>query len=104
MAYIGFDLDETLGRFATVSLHVSLLQPYTAQYDALYSGRYGTTLYNIPFRLTQELMDSMDNAFEIFTNCIVEKEKENPPLGIIRPSMIELIRKLQIFRRINQYL
>lgn len=91
MACIGFDLDETLGRFAVPYYHILALQPYETLYNAIWSGRYGTRKQSPPAPLSASLKEKLDRAFELFIACLASKE---PHLGILRPGIIEIARRL----------
>jgi hypothetical protein len=96
MAYIGFDLDETLGRFSVAHYHTLFLQPHNVLYRSQWSGLYSAHDYVAePIPLSSALEAKLERAFTIFAECLVEKELQQPPLGLLRPSMIEIVKRLQ---------
>lgn len=82
MAFIGFDLDETLGRFYTPYGYVSFLMP-----QAIY---YGTMKGLEPFAPSKDLENRLQKAFQAFSECLAEKE---PRLGILRPGILEILKR-----------
>ena len=98
MAYVGFDLDETLGRFSVVHYHSLFLQPYTALYGGIWSGRYGSGYVKEPIPLSASLKEQLDRAFQQFVRCVAEKETQDPPLGLLRPSMVDLIKRMKVLK------
>lgn len=93
MAYIGFDLDETLGRFGAAHYASLFLRPTEGIYQSSYSGLYGSPKILEP-PLSHNLRLKINKGFGLLVDCLVEKEKESPPLGLIRPVMIPIVRKL----------
>lgn len=84
MAFVGFDLDETLGRFSTPDGHLYFLMP-----GALYSGQYR---YGGPFHQpSSDLQTKLKAAFQTFAECLAAKE---PELGMLRPGILEILGKL----------
>jgi hypothetical protein len=84
MVYIGFDLDETLGRFSTPDGHLYFLQP-----DALYSTQFRA---RGPFhKPSEELQGKLKAAFQTFAECLASKE---PQLGMLRPGILDIVGKL----------
>lgn len=98
MAYVGFDLDETLGRFSVAHYHTLFLQPHTAMYGGVWSGLYGSGYVREPIPLSASLKSQLDTAFDLFARCVAEKEKQDPPLGLLRPSMIELLQRMKVLK------
>jgi hypothetical protein len=92
MAYIGFDLDETLGRFVVPYYHLLFLQPHTSLYKEIWSGLYGTERRREPIPLSSSLRTKLDTAFEMFVDCIAEENQET--LGLLRPGILEIARRL----------
>ena len=101
MAYVGFDLDETLGRFSVASYPGLFLQPKTAIYESLWSSKYGSEYVAQPIPFSESLKAKCDAAFELFVDCLVEKEKTEPPLGLIRPSMVDIIHRLYELKQVG---
>ena len=84
MAYVGFDLDETLGRFVVPHYHTIFLQPHTVLYRAAWASKE-------PVPLSPTLESKLNDAFSRFASCLASKE---PALGLLRPSMIEIVKRL----------
>jgi hypothetical protein len=101
MAYVGFDLDETLGRFSVPSYASFFLQPKSGVYESIFSGIYGSNRVPEAIPLSAGLKARLDNAFDLFVNCLVEKEDAQPALGLIRPSMIPFIRRLYELKQVG---
>lgn len=95
MAYVGFDLDETLGRFSAGQYCSFFLQPHTAIYRTIWSGMYDKKTFVKEPALSAELETLLNQTFDKFVDCLVEKERQDPPLGLIRPAMIQIARRLQ---------
>lgn len=94
MAYIGFDLDETLGKFLATEFYLMALQPFTNPYDATWSGKYGTGKYPAPVPLSDTLRSALDNAFDRFIECLAEKYKASD-IGLLRSGIVDIARRLQ---------
>lgn len=94
MALIGFDLDETLGKFRATEFYLMALQPYTNPYDAVWSGKYGTRKMVPPVPLTESLKAAMDKAFDVFIDCLAEKYKISD-IGLLRSGILDIARRLQ---------
>ena len=93
MAYVGFDLDETLGRFSVLHPYTMFLQPHTVMYQGVWSGIYGTTKYKEPIPLSAALEEKVNQAFKIFLDCLIEKEKVRPS-GLLRPGIVDIAKRL----------
>lgn len=94
MAYIGFDLDETLGRFSVAHYSSLFLLPSEGIYQSPYSGLYGSPKIPEPMPISGNLRAKIQSAFDLFVDCLVKKEKQPQPLGLIRPVMIPIVRRL----------
>ena len=92
MACIGFDLDETLGRFSVPFYHLLFLQPHTSLYREAWSGLYGTEKIAEPIPLSESLQSKLDHAFDLFVDCIAQENQET--LGLLRPGIFEIARRL----------
>lgn len=75
MAYFVFDLDETLGNFFTPYWFLEDLRPENPE------------LTNIKSRL--------DAAYQYFVRAVADAETSVNPLGIMRPGIIDIMRKLK---------
>ena len=93
MAYIGFDLDETLGRIQTAEYCMTFLYPHKALFESQWSGHHGRPKYDPPIPLSEGLKAKFDNALSIFVDCIAEKET-NGQTFLLRPGMVDIIRRL----------
>ena len=84
MAFVGFDLDETLGRFSVPDGHLYFLMP-----EALYTTQF---LPYAPFHQpSDELKTKLTAAFDSFAVCLANKE---PALGMLRPGILQIVGKL----------
>lgn len=84
MAFVGFDLDETLGRFAVPDGHLYFLMP-----EALYTTQFRPYApFHIP---SEELKRKLQAAFDTFAVCLADKE---PELGMLRPGILEIVKKI----------
>lgn len=101
MAYVGFDLDETLGRFSVAHFATLFLQPKTVLYESAVSGHYGSDYIREPIPFSENLDTNCERAFQLFVDCLVQKEQEEPPLGLIRPSMIDFIYRLYELKQVG---
>jgi hypothetical protein len=99
MACIGFDLDETLGKFSVSEYHTYFLQPHNALYRCQWSGKYGTHSVPEP-ALSHALLSKLNTAFDLFVDCLAEKEKEG--LGLIRPGIVEIAKHLYELKQTGQ--
>lgn len=84
MAFLGFDLDETLGKFSSTDGYIYFFMPQ-ALYGGLYKG-YGT--YPVP---SPELQAKLQAGFDLFAQCLASKE---PGLGLLRPGIVQIFNKL----------
>lgn len=83
MAFIGFDLDETLGSFGPLHNHVLFLIP-SAVYETLLPGQE-------PFAPSESLRRKLHTAMKEFAKCLVENDSE---LGILRKGIVPIMRRL----------
>lgn len=81
MAYIGFDLDETLGRFAAGDVYMYFVYP-----DTLYRGQLKGKK---PFPPSDELKELLSRFLNTFAICLAEKE---PAVGLLRPGIKEIMK------------
>lgn len=83
MAFIGFDLDETLGRFVGPFYHLLFLMPWVT---------YSTTHKGIePFPLPEGVRKKLDIAFQIFVSCVAANETTQQ---VLRPGILTIMKKL----------
>lgn len=99
MACIGFDLDETLGRFSVAFYPLMFLTPNESMYNEIWSGMHGTARIPAPTVFSDDLKQKCENAFELFCQCIAEKEKTG--LGLIRPEIIPIAKRLYELKQEN---
>lgn len=99
MACIGFDLDETLGRFGVVFYHLATLTPHESLYEESWGGKYGVNRIEPPIPFSDSLKEKCKVGFELFCQCIAEKERAN--LGLIRPEMIEIAKRLYSYKQMT---
>ncbi len=84
MAFVGFDLDETLGRFSVPDGHLYFLMP-----EVLYTTQF---LPYAPFHQpSDDLKTKLTAAFNSFAVCLANKE---PALGMLRPGILQIVGKL----------
>jgi hypothetical protein len=81
MAYIGFDLDETLGRFISAHPFVFFVNPGPV-YDYLLKGQ-------APFVPSEALRAKLEVAMNEFAKCLVATVP-----GILRPGILAILSKL----------
>jgi hypothetical protein len=81
MAYIGFDLDETLGRFSAGDVYMYFVYP-----DSVYRGQLKG---HKPFPPSDELKELLSNFLNTFAICLAEKE---PGVGLLRPGIKEIMK------------
>lgn len=97
MAYIGFDLDETLGRFPGVEYPLFMMQPdivYELQNKPINPQRVSS-----PFVASATLKATFKKNFRRFTALMAEKERGNSPNGLLRPGIIEIMKKLGTMKK-----
>jgi hypothetical protein len=77
MAYIVFDLDETLAELYSAYYFIATLNPER------------------PDRLPEGLKPELDRAYKLFVNNVLKKELSDAPLGILRPGILSVFAKIQ---------
>lgn len=83
MAYIGFDLDETLGSFSAGEVYMYFVYP-----ECLYRGQL---LGRKPFQPSEELNELLTKFLNLFAICLADKE---PGLGILRPGIQDIMKRI----------
>lgn len=83
MAFIGFDLDETLGSFGPLHNHILFLTPEQV-YKNLLPGAQ-------PFVPSETLRRKLQVGLKAFAACLIEKDSE---LGILRKGILRIMRRL----------
>lgn len=88
MAFVGFDLDETLGHFSSVKGYMFFAFP-----QSVYSGqKQGLE----PFVPSDALKRKMNDFFIAFAHCLAEHE---PEVGILRQGIIPIMKHLADAKR-----
>ena len=100
MANIGFDLDETLGEFFMAHYTTLFLQPHIVVYEGTWSGIYAGIKRNPPIPLTDSLKSALDSAFDLFIDCVAEKEKRG--LGLLRPGIVDMAKRLYALQQMGK--
>lgn len=82
MAYVGFDLDETIGEFDAPYYYLFFLYPKIA-YDSQASlkGKY---------RPSAALQEKLEKTFDEFAKCLAKQE---PQLQLLRPGIVDILKK-----------
>lgn len=83
MAFIAFDLDETIGRFSTADGYLHFLNP-SVLYQNMLKGHE-------PFSPSTELQAKIQSFFSAFVDCIHAKE---PNLGMFRPGIFDIMKRV----------
>lgn len=82
MAYVGFDLDETIGHFDAPFYYLFFIYPkiaYTSQEKL--RGKYNPSA---------SLQKKLDTTFTEFAKCLAKKE---PELKLLRPGIVDIFKK-----------
>jgi hypothetical protein len=98
MAYVGFDLDETLGSFGELSPYLEYLASPWALYEGKWSGRYGARGVPPGISLSDPLLQRFRMAMKIFVLCMAENEKSGE-FRFIRPSILYMAKRLWILKK-----
>ncbi len=101
MACIGFDLDETLGKFYNTEYYLMLFQPHISPYQSIWSGNYGTGKQEPPIPLSESLRSTLDGAFQMFIDCLAEKYKTED-IGLLRTGIVDMARRLHELKQTGQ--
>jgi hypothetical protein len=83
MAYIGFDLDETLGCFSSGDVYMYFVFP-----ECVYRGQLKAWK---PFTPSDTLNELLARFLNIFAICLAEKE---PGLGLLRPGIKKIMKRI----------
>jgi hypothetical protein len=84
MAYIVFDLDETLGKMYT---------PYYFLCDLKYEKQTRNQFPSVSRPPPPELVPILDDAYKKFVESVAATEKSDRPLGILRPGILAAFEK-----------
>jgi len=90
MAYVVFDLDETLAHLHSMYYFIASLN----MKDDIIENRS----YMLSF-LPEDLFDSQKKAYKLFVKCVLEAETSDRPLGILRPGVLEVMMALRILQQ-----
>jgi hypothetical protein len=82
MVYFVFDMDETLGELYTTHYFLGSLDTSSKVIQS-----YSTNVQN-------PLSESLETAYQSFIRQCAEQEMSDTPLGILRPGMIDVMRKI----------
>ncbi len=83
MAFIGFDLDETLGSFTPIHNHILFLTPENVYRNLLPDKQ--------PFVPSDSLSRKLQAGLRAFAECLVTQDSE---LGILRKGILSIMRRL----------
>lgn len=83
MAYIAFDLDETIGRFSVLDGYLHFANP-PILYKNMLQGQE-------PFTPSADLQVKINSFFSTFAECLLAKE---PGLGLLRPGIFEIMKRI----------
>jgi hypothetical protein len=85
MSYFIFDLDETLAQMQEMFYFIAslTLKDIISQYTT-----FESMLFN------HDLNQQLQNAYYLFVDRIVREERSNKPLGIIRPGILQIMKRL----------
>lgn len=86
MRYFVFDLDETLVEIYPVSYFITSLR--------LMADEDRSRFLYVPKYFNQ----SLEKAYRFFIDAVLDAEKKDPPLGLLRPGILEVMRTLQRMR------
>lgn len=90
MAYIAFDMDETLGSLYTVYPFMCSLRGEDFFKDIQPSPKV---------QLNLDLKVIMDISYMIFVSKLADLERSRMPLGILRPGILNIMRKIAILHK-----
>jgi hypothetical protein len=84
MAYIVFDLDETLAELYPTFYFVASLKP------------------DVPHTLPDEFKSELDRAYKSFLQRVLAEEQLDAPLGILRPGILKVFETIQTLKSNGQ--
>jgi hypothetical protein len=85
MSYFIFDMDETLAELYSVYYFVASLRLKESYHD------HNPNLANI---IPDDILMSLKLSYRIFVRQVLNVEKSNHPLGILRPGLLDVMTKL----------
>jgi hypothetical protein len=86
MSYVVFDMDQTIADITQV--YYFLLSLTVKDYTVAF---YPNRLHYI----SPYILDSLHHAYQLFVERIAAKEASNEPIGILRPGMIDQMKRLE---------
>ncbi len=98
MAYVGFDLDETLGSFGELTPYLDYLGSPWGLYEGKWSGRYGSQRVRPGLPLSEDLREQFIVAMKKFVSFMAEYEKTGQH-RFIRPSILHMAKRLWILKQ-----
>jgi hypothetical protein len=90
MAYVVFDLDETLAHLHTTYYFIASLR----QKEDVMSVR----AYLLSF-LSRDFFDQVENAYRKLVEFVRQEEASEIPLGILRPGVLEIMKELKVLQQ-----
>jgi hypothetical protein len=90
MSYVVFDLDETIAQLYSVYYFIVSLK--------LKEHAGENRAYILSF-FPENLMEEQERAYRLFVRRILEEETSATPLGILRPGILEIMKKLNKLKR-----
>jgi hypothetical protein len=90
MAYVVFDLDETLAHLHSMYYFIASLN----MKDDIVENRS----YLLSF-LPEDLFDSQKKAYRLFVKRVLAAETSDRPLGILRPGVLEVMKELRVLQQ-----
>ena len=90
MAYVVFDLDETLAHLHSMYYFIASLN---MKEDIVENRSYLLSF------LPEDVFDSQKKAYHLFIKRVLEAETSDKPLGILRPGVLEVMRALRALQQ-----
>ena len=90
MSYVVFDLDETMAQLYSIYYFIASLK--LKEY-------VGDTRAHILSFFPESLFEEQERAYRLFIERILEEETSATPLGILRPGILEIMKKLNKLKR-----
>ena len=90
MAYVVFDLDETLAHLHSMYYFIASLN---MKEDIVENRSYLLSF------LPEDVFDSQKRAYHLFIKRVLEAETSDKPLGILRPGVLEVMRALRALQQ-----
>lgn len=90
MAYVVFDLDETLAHLHSMYYFIASLN---MKEDIVENRSYLLSF------LPEDVFDSQKKAYHLFIKRVLEAETSDKPMGILRPGVLEVMRALRALQQ-----